>query len=690
MQRVKIHIDTVNFDSKLLVGKNIPKDKQEPGKRLPFFYLWLKDHYLQKSADNFERTSWSFSDDPRKIRENPELRDRLLGNMPDIVGLGLYNWNKDILLDNAKWYRENNPDTIIIAGGPLAENTMEFFKENDVVDLVIVGPGIEIFKNVIDCVVEGRPTEDLQGLAYMKNKELVKNPSLPKQHQPLVINWAVNLRDEAKQIIDEYHRLYKRVIVSTYYFHGCPYSCSFCEQGLTLWSKINKRPIDYLYKEIDFICEMANNDADDKLMEIEFLDSNFGITEEYKDIMRYFLDTNKVHGNRVILGNQAFAKNNVDTVFEIHRMIRESTMPRSKSPWMGYIALQDTNPDVLKLNGRPPSKEWEKLEEFKKLTGGDRYKLNQVDLIIGLPGQSYESLSATLYDVFEHHLFGLAPPQFYTVLPNTPLTTDGMINFEVTDVWHRKFRDDGVETIDFDGKNYSESLYSQPYLTKSDTVNTHELMTAFYMFMFLAHARSHIRWLDTPLNYLKNYHGKTNKDFIKCFVKQFHPTNQHRLPKSFQDDIVCLTRWFSGTDKLFMRRDNDNLGYLMYETMGKYRFHHSYKDTSEMFHKVFVDTIGEDTDMLQKIMSWQDFITWYPGKIESTRITYNYDDIAEYKHEQYFLSKFTPKFKDTDRNTILHKYRNRTPTDVIPDIEWENVLPEQQKELKVKQRYARI
>ena len=673
----------MNFDSKLLVGKNIPKDQQEPGKRLPFFYLWLKDHYLQTSNDNFQQTLWSFNDDPRLIRDNPEAQQRILKQMPDIVGLGLYNWNKEVLEDNARWYKEQNPNALIIAGGPGAEATKEFFEKNETVDIVILGPGIEIFKNIIDCVVEQKPIDDLQGITYMKDGELVKNPSLPKQHQPLLINWAQNLREEAIQIITDYHKLYNKVIVQTYYFHGCPYSCSFCEQGLSIWSKINKRPIEYLYREIDFICEMADNDAPDRNMELEFLDSNFGITTEYKDIMRYFLDTNLAHGNKVVLGNQAFAKNNTDTVFDIHRMIRESTMPRSKQPWQGYIALQDTNEDVMRLNGRPPSKEWEKLKEFKKLTGGDRFKLNQVDLIIGLPGQSYETLSSTLYDVFEHHLFGLAPPQFYTVLPNTPLTNDGMINFEVTDVWHRKFRDDGIATIDFDDRDYTGSIYSQPYLSKSDTINTHELMTAFFMFIYLGHARSHIRWLDTPLNYIANYHGKTNKDFIKTFVKHFHPMNQHKLPESIREDIRCLTRWFSGQDKLFMRRDNDDQGYLIFESVGKYRFHHSYKDTAKLFHKVLVDTIGEDTQMLRDIMEWQEFITWYPDKQETSKITYNYDDVALMKEGVYWLSKFTPKFIGTDKEDINDRYRNRKGTDVIPDIKWEAIPDTEQNSLSV-------
>jgi len=677
----------MNHDSRLLVGKNIPKDQQVPGKRLPFFYLWMKDHYLQTSSKNFKSTAWSFNDDPRIIRENTDAQDKFLKQVPDIIGLGLYSWNKDILLDNARWYREQNPDALIIAGGPVAEATKEFFQKNEMIDMVILGPGIEIFKNVMDCVVEGRSTEHLQGITYMKSGELIKNPSLPKKHQPLLINWAVNLREEAIQLINEYHRIYDRVIVSTYFLHGCPYSCSFCEQGLPEWTKLNQRPIENLYKEIDLLCELSDNDSQHQNIELEFIDANFGITKDYLDIMKYFLDKNMVIDNKLILGNQAFAKNNVDTVFEIHRMIRESKMPRHKLPWQGYIALQDTNPEVLKLNGRPPSKEWEKLTEFKKLTSNDKYKFNEVDLMLGLPGQSYESLSVTLYDVFEHHLFPAGAPHLYTVLPNTPLTLNGLPeDIVVTDVWERQYTDAGVTTIDFDEKDYTNELYSIPYLSKTGTLSTHELMTIFYLFMFLGHARSHTRWIDTPLAYMKNYHGKSNKDFIKMVVKHFHPMNQHRLPDSIREDIKYLTKWLSGEDKLFMRRDNDDQGFLLFETIGKYRFHHSYNDTSALFYRIFADTIGKETDMLKQIMDWQDFITWWPGKKDTTWITYNYDDVASKnskKDSVFYLSKFTTRFKGTSKEEILQKYKDKRPTDVIPNLLFESIPDEEQKPLNI-------
>ena len=78
MKKFHIHIDSSNVDTFSLVHKNIPKKKQKTGKRLPFFYFWLKDHFYQKSPDLFPLTEWSFSDDPLPIRKNPALQKKLL------------------------------------------------------------------------------------------------------------------------------------------------------------------------------------------------------------------------------------------------------------------------------------------------------------------------------------------------------------------------------------------------------------------------------------------------------------------------------------------------------------------------------------------------------------------------------------------------------------------------------------
>jgi hypothetical protein len=201
------------------------------------------------------------------------------------------------------------------------------------------------------------------------------------------------------------------------------------------------------------------------------------------------------------------------------------------------------------------------------------------------------------------------------------------------------------------------------------------------MWVLLAHVSGLTRWIDTPLNYLKNYHGKTDKDFVKAYCKFFNPQNRHLLPDCVVQDLNYLSRWFTGKDKFFMRRDNNDMGYLVWSTIAKYRFNFSYTELSDLFHKIFIDVIGKEDALLGDIMEWQNFLTFYPEKQNTTMISYNYDDIAEKKSDIYHLSKFTLDFDTLDYNKIVEKFRNLDHINYIPTINWEDVDPEVQKPL---------
>jgi radical SAM superfamily enzyme YgiQ (UPF0313 family) len=640
-------------------------------KRFPFFYFWSKDHYFQRSPGNFQKTKWFYSDHAIPIRDNQQEQSRIKENMPDIVGLGVYMWNIDTVMENAKWIKEQNPNAIVVAGGPSAEANPAFFKKYDFIDLVILGPSTEIFRRIVDAVVENKSIYNINGVSFIKDSRVYKNKPLPRTEDPLLINFVENFREEVEKVMSEYLEKYSGVIFQTYVAQGCPYSCSFCEQGTAFWSKLTTRPLENIFKEIDFLVNYKN-------IEYEFVDANFGITNDYIKVIDYINKKNTK--NNLYLKYPAMAKNNIDNVFEIiEKMIQGNLI---KSGMYSHIALQDTNPEVLKLNGRPMSKEFQKIERFKQFTKSQKYRLNKTDLIIGLPGQSFESLSVTLYDLFINNLLGHYPPNYYTVLPNTTLTSEhNEIYFESTVTNLRSFK--AHQVIDFDGIDYSKLKYKIRYLTKSDTINAAEIVAADYMFILLSHAHGFIRWLDTPLNYLKNYHNKTEKDFIKSYIKFFNPINWHLLPDSIKKDLYYMERWFTAKDEFFMRRDELDVGYLNPKTIPTYRFYASYHDMSNFFKMVFVDVIGQDHELLDKILEWQDYNTLYLNKKTTQCVSYNYDDIAQKKSSTYYLSNFVFEFDQINTETIYKKMRNLEEIHYIPQIQVFEVGQSMQKPLHV-------
>jgi radical SAM superfamily enzyme YgiQ (UPF0313 family) len=254
-------------------------------KRFPLIYFWLKDYYFQQSSENFTKTNWAWSDDEITISKNLSLQQQFKNTPPDIVGLSLYTWNENLLLENARWIKENYPDVLIVAAGPSADSNILFFRAHPYVDVVVLGPGAETFKRLVDAKLENSDYKKVDGISYVSNGNIVANKPIPRRHDPLVLNYVNNFRDEVTALLNELFVNYDRVIFSTLLIQGCPYACSFCEQGTALWTKLNWRPIEYVYDEIDFLTSYNG-------IVFNFIDANFGIDSNYEKILDYIIEKN--------------------------------------------------------------------------------------------------------------------------------------------------------------------------------------------------------------------------------------------------------------------------------------------------------------------------------------------------------------------------------------------------------------
>lgn len=598
-------------------------------KRFPLIYFWLKDYYYQKSK-NYKKTNWSFYDELLPVSENVVLQQKFKESPPDIVGLSLYLWNQEALLKNAQWIKQNYPNALIVAAGPNADASVDFLKSNSCIDIVIVGPGAEIFKRLLDAKINNIDYRKVDGIAYLANDKLIVNKPVPRHHDPLILNYIVNFSDEVAELIDQYHSRYKKLIFPTIFIQGCPYSCSFCEQGTALWTKINKRSLENMFAEIDFLSKYNN-------IILDFADANFGIVPEYEKILDYIIEKN--NANQITMKRPPMAKNNVDVTFDlIDKMVKNKLLATSN---YGYLALQDTNVDVLTSNGRPPSKEFEKIEKFKSFTKNQPHKVNQVDIIIGMPGQSFDTLSTTLFDLLDNDLLSHYPPHFYSIFPNTTLTSsDNQIYYKTNTVYFRSKLGSNVGYIEDLPDSINNNLKFK-YIVETDNINSAELVAAHYMFVMLGHIYGFLGWLRTPLAYLKNYHNINEKQFVDAYTSAFAPDNWHLLPEEIYKDLNGLLDWFTGKDKYIQRKDNSSKYYLTPVKMSIYRFHASYTIVSKFFENIFKKLIGVNDPQLDYLMAWQKAKTL---KFDDTNncklISYNYDDIAVADQQMFYKSEF--------------------------------------------------
>ena len=667
---MNIFINTIYMDD-IAQGDGVEK-------RFPLIYFWLKDYYYQRSPENYVRVNdWSFSDDATPLRNNPELQKKLHRTPPDIVGLSLYLWNEDTLLDNAKWIKEHFPNCIIVAAGPNADTREPFMRKHTYIDVTVPGPAAETFRRIVDKQLQGESIQDVAGVCYWTGTQVIRNAPVPRKDDPLVLDYVTNFYDEVKALLDDYTQRYDKVIFLTMYMQGCPYSCSFCEQGTKLWTKVLKRDMHKLYKEVDLLATYTN-------CIYEFADANFGIVPEYEDIVDYVIENGK--GN-ISFKKPPLAKNQIDfTNYLMTKMIDSGVY---YSDDFGNITLQDPNPEIVKLNGRPFSKEYEKIKAFKEFTKDNEHKIGRVEIILGMPGQSYDTLTDSLYELQRNELLSHYLPYFYLVFPNTVLTSPGSTyKFKTNKCYVRSERHYTISMLDYPDTDCGLAFNK---MIETETLSTSELAATWYHWSLMCHLYGFLGWMRTPINYLKNYHGIESHEFIKQYTSQFHPDNWANLPDSFSKDLVALERWLRGKDKLIDRYDNTGVYPLSPKRISQYRFHSNPEDFITILDNIFRCCIDVDSDTnIDSLYNWQlAKLLRIDNELKprtNSIVDYNWDDISLCKSQSYWKSNWTfewptenPYIQTLDLNKIQF----------VPVTNWAELDVELQKEL-VPQPYQPI
>ena len=659
---MNIFINTIYMDD-MTSGNGVEK-------RFPLIYFWLKDYYYQRSPVNYKRVNnWSFSDDATPLRDNPELQKQLYATPPDIVGLSLYLWNEETLLDNACWIKEHFPNCTIVAAGPNADTRESFMQTHTYLDATVPGPAAETFRRIVDKRLEGESIRDVAGVCYWTGTQVVRNAPVPRKDDPLVLDYVTNFYDEVKALLDDYTTRYEKVIFLTMYMQGCPYSCSFCEQGTKLWTKVLKRDIHKLYKEIDLLATYTN-------CIYEFADANFGIVPEYEDIVDYVIEHGK---NNIGFKKPPLAKNQVDFTNYLMTKMIDSGIYYSED--FGNITLQDPNPEIVKLNGRPFSKEYEKIKAFQEFTKDNEHKIGRVEIILGMPGQSYDTLTDSLHELQRNDLLSHYLPYFYLVFPNTVLTSPGSTyKFKANKCFVRSEKHYRTGMLDYPDNDCGLAFNK---MIETETLSTSELAATWYHWSLMCHLYGFLGWMRTPINYLKNYHGVESHQFIKEYTAQFHPDNWLNLPESISKDLQALERWLSGKDRLIDRYDNTGVYALSPKRISQYRFHSSPEDFMVVLDNIFKCLIDTATDPnLTDLFDWQlaKLLPFYNTESEhvNTTINYNWDDISLCKSTSYWKSAWS--FKWPKQNTYT-KTLELKKIQFVPISDWEELDSTLQKEL---------
>ena len=354
----------------------------------------------QRVVDNYSLDGWFYyRQDLDVIFE--QIKD------PHIVGFNCFVWNWEFNKKMAKMIKDKFPESVIVFGGwqqPTADRSAGFFEEHPYVDIIVHGEGEITFK---DLLLEGiKETPDWNSVAgcSVKQSDLSTLVTAPR---PRIVDLdgmpSPYLNGLFDTIVEDCPYVIETTIETT---RGCPYQCTFCEIGTKYLQRIRTQSVEKVKKEIDWI---SKNKA-------EFIynaDSNFGlIHKDHLELTKYMVGKKKKYGYPV--GHRCdWAKNKADKVIEMSAMFTEAGMDKGLT-----VALQSLNPDTLKAVRR------RNVDDGKLATFLEMYYERElpayVELILGLPEETYASFIDGISHVMEldqHNYIGIYP---LTAFPNTP------------------------------------------------------------------------------------------------------------------------------------------------------------------------------------------------------------------------------------------------------------------------------
>lgn len=288
---------------------------------------------------------------------------------PSVFGFSHYIWNENYNDTLAKRIKEQYPDCLIIYGGPQVPDKMsEWYDEHYYVDVCVHQEGEIAYNDILS----GKQFSDIGGLSYQDNGEWKRTtPSKRIQNldeipSPYLMGLFDNLNTEGYIL---------NLIMET--DRGCPYKCTFCDWGGINFSKVKRLGLERVFEEIEWVGK--NN-----IEMINCANANFGIFKERDNMIAdKLIETHKKYGYPKAF-DTSWAKNSNDDVLEIASKLKDAGLLRKFG-----ISMQSLDQQTLKNIKRSNLK----INDFSSvIQKAEERGINvMVELIVGLPGETYES-----------------------------------------------------------------------------------------------------------------------------------------------------------------------------------------------------------------------------------------------------------------------------------------------------------
>ncbi len=305
------------------------------------------------------------------IKENiATIADDMLATGCDCIGLGVYIWNVEQTKRLVDILRQQKPELILILGGPEVSYEPAYFLANWPVDYIVSGEGEFVLGEL---------------LGTLERHEEVAIPAVSSRQAISGETARADLQKLAElpspyQLPEDKENLANRVV----YFEasrGCPYRCSYCLSSLE--KGIRYFPENFLKENLLYL-------IDNGAKQLKFLDRTFNLNAvKTRDTFDFLI---------------ANYRENLSCQFEIYAdLLTGETIDylNERLPKRFFrfeIGIQSTfEPSNVAVNRKQDFALVSR--NIHRLMNGEKIDLH-LDLIAGLPHETYERFAQSVNDVF--------------------------------------------------------------------------------------------------------------------------------------------------------------------------------------------------------------------------------------------------------------------------------------------------
>ena len=367
---------------------------------LPYSIALLQT-YVQKFSPNPERYEFLTPLYKRvRIADAVEqLKDA------DIVGFSTYVWNGRISLEIARRLKKIKPGIVILFGGPHVPDQPEaFMRANRQIDLAVHNEGEITFLKVLDSYPDRASWATMPGVSMVKaDGSLVRNANADRVRDldeiPSPFLEGAFDAIMAANPNESWIGLWETN-------RGCPFRCTFCDWGSATAAKVTKFGEERLFREVDWFAE--------KRIEYIFCcDANFGIQKRDVDIANYVADVKKQSGYPVALSVQN-TKNATERAYLTQKILSDAGLNKGVA-----LSMQSVDMPTLEAIKRDNISLGTYMELQRRFT---RDKVETYsDLILGLPGETYESFVKGVDLLMENGQHNRIQFNNLSILPNAEM-----------------------------------------------------------------------------------------------------------------------------------------------------------------------------------------------------------------------------------------------------------------------------